>query len=269
MKRREKKNIFVKWILLSFLSICFVASGKAQNTISPDSTVKNIQQLYESGSYLAAELESRRLLESKTITDSLRIVAEEYIAFALAAQGKHSSAADHFLIVLSIDKNFDLDPVLTSPKIMNIFNEAKLKFLSQKKSKEDEVLIPQKILTPSVSYRVLLFPGWEQLSQGRTTAGYTLLGAGALSLGIAIYSEVQRSNTRTLYLEATTPELAASRYTRYNNFYKASVYSLSAFAAIYVYSEIDAFINLPQPSSVTLKANEHVDGMLVTFSFSL
>jgi hypothetical protein len=60
-----------------------------------------------------------------------------------------------------------------------------------------------------------------------------------------VYFDRERRTAHEEYLAAGTPDLATSRYTRYNTNYKAEYYSLAAFVAIYVYSQLDAFFDLP------------------------
>ena len=81
--------------------------------------------------------------------------------------------------------------------------------------------------------------------QGRPVKGYSLVGAGVLSLGAFVFLDRERRSAQDEYLSASTPELAASKYTRYNNYHKAEYYSLAAFVAIYIYSQFDAFFDLP------------------------
>ena len=106
-----------------------------------------------------------------------------------------------------------------------------------------------------MSWRSLVFPGWEQVHQGRETHGYVLIGAGAAAAALAIAFEINRSNARSEYLAASTPDQAIARYDRYNRAHKAETYSLFAFAAIYLYSEVDAFINLPHSDAVAIRAD--------------
>ena len=95
-----------------------------------DSSLKQIEALYNSAQYVTAELEARRLYEEMDLTDSARVQIEKWVAFSLIAQGKSSIARERFVTLLSINPDFELDPVLTSPKILSVFYEAKTKFLS-------------------------------------------------------------------------------------------------------------------------------------------
>jgi hypothetical protein len=238
---------------LTALLVCCRCDAAAQMHGASDSTLNAIRTLYEKGSYLTTELEARRYLEQQSLSDSLRVAAERYLAFALVAQGKGNAAVRHFTTILEIDSTFDLDPVFTSPKILASFNEAK-QFWHSQQSSDATIPAGMKLSTiPGVSWRSLVFPGWEQLHQGRDLKGYILLSAGAATIGVTIALEVIRSNAKTDYLAATTPAQAATLYTRYNNAYKAQVYSIFTFAAVYLYSEIDAFLGLPRSQALSLQ----------------
>jgi hypothetical protein len=238
----------------------------AQSAVRVDSVVALVQGLYEQGSYLSSEVEARRLLENRSLPDSMRVRAEQYLAFSLVAQAKNAVAIDHFVTVLRIDSTFALDPILTSPKILSVFSEAHKQYATMKLFERS---VAQRAQLPdhSVSFRTVLFPGWEQAYQGRTVKGYTLLGAGMLSLGATIYFDRERRSSRDEYLAANTPELAASTYTRYNRNYKAEYYSLAAFLAVYVYSQFDAFFDLPPHLDPAVSPSN--SNMQVTLHFPL
>lgn len=231
-----------------FLIILFLIAFKyadAQSSRSADSLLFNVIRLYDEGDYILAELESRRALENAFLSDSMRIELEVIIASSLIAQGKTYAAIEHFEYVLSIDNGYELNPDFTSPKILDVFAQAKKRHGVNKKSESSTLIETRLIEKPSVSYRVLFFPGWEQLHQGRTTSGYLFMSAGIITSGLAIYYDFRRSEHKKSYYSSRTPSSAVASYKLYNNAYKAEVYSACAFLAIYMYSKIDAFLFLP------------------------
>jgi hypothetical protein len=244
----HQKHLF---ILVLFLSESVVAQSN-----NVDSTFGAIELSFESGSYVTAELEARRVLELPGIIDSTRVLAEKWIAFSLIAQGKPSLAKDHFAALLRINPQFELDPVLTSPKILAVFNETKTYQTASLISK-DTSAVHQLRQAPAISFRTVIFPGWEQLHMNRLTSGYLFLGGGIGTLGAGIVFEALRSSARNDYLSATTSAAIESKYSRYNKYYKAEIFAFSAFAVLYIASEIDVFTNSaslsfsPIPSSTT------------------
>ena len=234
----------VKFLLAAFMLSCLPSLSFAQISPSTDSTISEIKQLFDNGSYISAELQARRVLEDKRVSDSARVQLEKYLGFALVAEGRNESAIEHFVKALRIDSSLTLDPVLTSPKILSVFETAKREFHAHEENarltKRVEVLQRRE-----ATFRAIIFPGWDQLHQGRSTKGYILLGAGAAAALSAIASDILRRNARTSYLDASTPALAESRYKTYNLYYKTEFYSVSAFIVIYLYSEFDSFLHLP------------------------
>ena len=116
-----------------YFFILFLPKLLVAQSNSVDSTIRAIELSFESGAYISAELDARRVLEVPGIIDSTRVLAEKWIAFSLIAQGKSSLAKDHFAVLLRLNPQFELDPVLTSPKILAVFNETKTYLLASLK----------------------------------------------------------------------------------------------------------------------------------------
>ena len=227
--------------------LAIVARTISAQSVAEKSPLAEVESLYNNGQYLSAELIARQFLEEPAVSDSGRIAANKWIAFSLIAQGKSAPARERFVNVLRVDENFELDPVLTSPKIMAVFNDAKVRFLSLKK--EETRVRTETVVAPS--FRTLVFPGWEQLHQGRTTNGWLYAGAGAAALVSGITCEALRSSARQDYLNAVSPSSISSRYDRYNTYRKMEYYSFGAFVLLYLGSQADVLLSGPvtiQPS---------------------
>ncbi len=224
-----------------------VAQVFAQQSVA-DSTLKAANRLYNSGSYDSAELAARRLEEQGPLADSMRVEAERVIAFSLVAQGKPDLAREHFETILAINPGFQLDQILTSPKILTAFQEAKLHSPeAMRLSRDDHGGGPG---GTGVTFRTVVFPGWEQLHRGRTGTGLAFVGGGVLTLGSAVTFEFLRANARRDYLGATAPSDISSKYKVYNKFYQAEVYSFVAYAVVYIASEFDVFLTLSDPTTI-------------------
>jgi hypothetical protein len=225
-----------------FILVLFLSESVVAQSNNVDSTFRAIELSFESGSYISTELEARRVLELPGIIDSTRVLAEKWIAFSLIAEGKPLLAKDHFVALLRINPQFELDPVLTSPKILAVFNETKTYQMASLKSR-DTSAVHQLRQAPAISFRTVIFPGWEQLHTNRSTSGYLFLGGGIGTLGAGIVFEMLRSSARNEYLSAATSAAIESKYSRYNKYYKAEIFAFSAFAVVYIASEIDVFTN--------------------------
>jgi hypothetical protein len=231
----------IQKVLIVFILLTVSAHGACAQEDSTHSTLKMIETLYNTGSYTTAELEARHLLEYSALNDSVRVAVHKYIAFSLIAQGKSELAKEHFISMLKFSPDYDLDPVYTSPKILVIFKETQQQFFSSKKTQKDTIRGPVLIERPATTYRTIIFPGWEQLHQGRKTAGTFFLGAGITTIGAGITFEFLRSSARKKYLSETQPSKIDEKYDIYNRYYKAEIISFVTFAIVYVASEIDVF----------------------------
>jgi len=252
-------------IAFNIFFVCSVTFALAQNN-SLRSAFLTIDSLYNAGSYLSAEVEARRLLEYANLSDTAYAEIHKYIAFSLIAQGKQDLAKERFAMLLSICPTYSLDPVLTSPKILAIFSEARQAFLSTKKTAQEPIAASLMSSKPAVSYRTILFPGWEQLYTGRKTPGTILLCAGIATLGSAFTFEVLRSSARQDYLAEKDQRVIDSRYKTYDRYYKAEIASFVAFGLTYIISEIDVF-TATSNSSLTIQSSAQTDRLSgITFS---
>lgn len=235
----------MKNIPLAIILFVFYCSRSDAQELSRDSALTEIETAYTTGQYLSAELDARRMLEVPELSDSVKVQLEKWIAFSLIAQGKSTAAKERFVALLQIDDTFELDPVFTSPKILSVFNDARTKFITWRKAAAAETLrsatLKQEHDDRTITYRTIVFPGWEQIHHDRSQTGYVLMGAGVISLSSGILFEVLRSDARNDYLKATTLSEISTTYDSYNTYRKAEIYSFSLFALIYVISEIDVF----------------------------
>jgi hypothetical protein len=218
-----------------------LAAPFVQAQSSTDSVLVMVESLYASGAYANAELEARRLMEHPLLSDSVHVLAEQWIAFALVAQGKPILAKEHFTRILRRRPEHELDPVFTSPKILVVFNEARAAVRARRGSEIDSSSIRLVPDSHPITFRAMLFPGWEQLHQGRTTKGAIFFGAGVATIGTGIVMEFLRSSARNNYLSASTTDEIESRYQTYDRYYKAETFAFVAFAVVYLASEIDVF----------------------------
>jgi hypothetical protein len=254
---------------LIFVAVLFgllVNNAPAQSSV--DSTLRAVEALYSSGSYSLAELEARRLIENDLLSDSLRVVAEQWVAFSLVAQGKPALAKEHFTTILRRQPSYELDPILTSPKILVVFSEARTAFRAAVRSRNDSSDVLMTAGTESVTFRTIVFPGWEQWHHGRSTTGKIFAGAGMVTLGSGIALEFLRSAARREYLAATQSGDIESKYQTYNRYAKAEVYAFAAFALVYLASEIDVFTHGSPVSLTAGVTNPSVasSGLMLTVS---
>lgn len=237
------------YVVTTVVFVLAASFARAQSSV--DSVLSTVEASYSSGAYASAELEARRLVENPLLSDSIHVLAEQWIAFALVAQGNPGLAKEHFLRILGKHPDHELDPIFTSPKILVVFNEAHAAARGRRSVQIDTSAMPLSPLPGPTSFRTILFPGWEQLHQGRRTAGAIFLGAGIATLGTGIAMEFLRSAARKEYLSSSLPSEIESRYQTYRRYDRAETFAFVAFAVVYVASEIDIFTSDSPISSLS------------------
>lgn len=250
------------------LTFCLLA-GPAPAQTAADSTLRLVDSLYTAGSYASAELEARRMLENDLLSDSLRIASEQWVAFSLVAQEKTALAKEHFLAILRREPSHELDPVLTSPKILAVFNDARATFLASRVQETEASTVASNVSPQGITFRMIVFPGWEQWYHGRTTIGPLFVGAGIATLGSGITLAFLRKSAHEDYLAATTPEDIEAKYNTYNHYVKAESYCFAAFAVVYLLSEIDVFMHDSPVTLVPAPPKSPVDGGGLKVMFAL
>jgi hypothetical protein len=132
---------------------------------------------------------------------------------------------------------------------------------------QETIKIPIELDGSPISYRTILFPGWEQLHTGRKTSGTIFLSVGIVTLGSGITFEFLRSNARQDYLTENNPLAIDEKYQIYDRYYKAELASFVVFAITYIASEIDVFTT-SNNSTLNIKSNLQTNGCTgVTFAF--
>ncbi|MCK4255835.1 hypothetical protein KAX35_03020, partial [candidate division WOR-3 bacterium] len=84
-----------------------------------------LDSLYAAGNYLAVIEEGNRLFEDTTLTLEQRIDIHKKLASSYVAIGSERLAKLDFLEAFFLDHDLELDPRLTSPKVMRVYMEAK------------------------------------------------------------------------------------------------------------------------------------------------
>ncbi len=186
-----------------------------------------LQKLYDSGNYFAVIEQAESALKDTNLTPENEVGVHTILAFCYTALDKPRLAKLEFLEALTIDPNLELDPILTSPKIIKIFQEAKssFRFLTNVGA---QYIVP----LHKKDFMAFAIPGiWEIKRENKR--GYILLGwssASALSLG---FSHYQCEKYHQEYLDARTPDLIEAKYKDYNRWYQNRAYSLASLILTY------------------------------------
>lgn len=87
--------------------------------------IKKADELYQDGEYALAQANLTRALERNLLSSAHEAQSREIMAFCLVALERPKDAEHEFVRLLMVDPKHTLDPVTTSPKIMEVFQRAK------------------------------------------------------------------------------------------------------------------------------------------------
>ena len=252
----NKPNIF----LISFIIFTSI-SGYSQLT---NFDVQQVRVLYESLEYDKAISIGNLLLKSNySFSKNDFIILHEYMALSFYNVGNIDSSRSHFLSLLSINPEYDLDPIKVSPKIIDFFNQLK----SEIKSPSEKVeLVPYKEyvfmedIRPKAGLRSTILPGWGQIYKGQKKRGLIIGGLFFASLAATGISLVFEKESEDKYLQSTTPSTIEDNYNTYNEWHKRRQFFSITTISIWAIGIFDA-LYMPY-ENIALSVNPHNDILL-------
>ena len=130
------KKYFVILVLLMFIVNTFAITEF-------DKHISNAKVYYDTGEFdkVINELTQALNIVKKNNQKGM-IEAYKYLAFSYVAYGNVDKAKSYFVEILKINPKFDLDRDLTSPKILAVFDQARIeykKMIKEQKKKEAKV----------------------------------------------------------------------------------------------------------------------------------
>jgi len=202
-----------------------------------------IQDLYRAGEYeQVVERSAGLLTEAGSVKDSVE--AYRLRAFALVALGRNREAATAFASLLDLVPEYGLDPETVSPKIRAVFEQVKA---GRKPAPEPDARTEVRIDTVRVGRRAslaALVPGLAQVQEGKPVKGWLLLGAGVVSVAGLVFTHVNYQDAHEDYLAATELHDIEDRYRAANNWYRARSITVGTTGAVWLYSLVDALLEL-------------------------
>jgi len=119
------KVIFLRVSIVLSMALVLSLGGWVRAETADDILSAGVRA-YENGEYqLCIDKLSKAITLLKQ--DRKKIEAFKTLAFAYMAFPKKEEARRQFCNILKLDPTFELDPIMTSPKILNVFREAKEK----------------------------------------------------------------------------------------------------------------------------------------------
>ena len=230
----------------------------------------NLKYLYQDLRYEQVIQQGQNLLETpQSLSPEPMEMIHQYMAFSFFNLGIQDSARAHFLSLLMLDKDFAVDPVTTSPKVLAFFNALKADYHSMV-ANETLIRVPHYIfqvdIRPSAAWRSALVPGWGQIYKGQDSRGYLMGGIFFTSLITTVISKIKTTDYRDHYLEATEPDEISELYSKYNNWNKVYTASVYATVSAWILSFADALWSDYPKDNIELVRSE--DKTLVRLSFS-
>ncbi len=247
-----------KLVTIFYFLILFFSNLSAQTT---EYEIFQLRFLYNDVKFEDVVSQGQKLLKDPKLDKNKLIEVHKYVALSLYNIGKQDSSRAHFYSLLSIDPDFELDPVKTSPKILSFYHNIKENFL---KDNDNKIALPYKSyifvedIRPKAALQSLILPGWGQYYKGQQNKGYLFSGAflgAALSTAITFSLE---KNLKDKYLKEDNPLKINGRYSDYNNMSKTRRISQYTAIGIWVLSVTDALFTEYTPQ---IEANDNYLGL--------
>lgn len=217
-------------------------------------SLDEIRNYYKSFNYKKVIELSESLLNENTLAKEEIIELEIMKAVSSYSLNDETSARKSFIEILKLDKNYSLDPSFISPKIISLFESTKKDFNQIYADKPEEQLeenIPEEKTSDFSSVykkdnsdllKSIIFPGWGHLTRSSGIKGWIITSAGLASLGTMIYYIVDANNKEEEYLNETDPVLIQQKYNSFNTSYKTRNALITAYAAIWVFAQLDLLV---------------------------
>ena len=254
MKREKIKLIL--FVAAFFTMTSLPAQNVKKEIESLENQFKNFQysQVIEKGKFLLADRFTTR-------TDSLEIY--KYMLSSAYAISDTTLARSIIQDILHTDPKFTLNPLETSPKIIEFFNVVKLNLqkdhvtdsLTVKDIKHSE-LRQSPSISPLSTLSSVLLPGSGHLLENDRKRGILFTSISGVFIGSIIYSSIVLSDHREQYMQARDGSNYDRLYNQYNRSYKIRNTLLSVYGLWNLYT----LYNLHTRQSLIISAGNSING---------
>ncbi len=212
-------------VLLLSLMVLFGVSdlAHAESSTPADSLYHIAQAAYDDGDFNTAELATLRgLREAEGLDELDKLKFHLLLGFVYVARDQNDVARNEFFRVVSVNPAYELDPVTTSPKIVEVFREARNEYLARVASEPAIYRMPQADVRLAASWRSLVLPGWGQVYKEQDVKGAAFAAAQVLSLAALIFmqTEVNRRHDDYLRIKGHDDPNVEDRYQEYRRAYQ-------------------------------------------------
>jgi tetratricopeptide (TPR) repeat protein len=228
--------------LTTGLLILFVTDCRAESRV--DSLYEIVREAYDIGDYDGAEYGALKALEHEPqMSERQEAEFRELLGFVYVARGRNDFALKQFFEVLKLVPSRQLDPLTTSPKIIEVFDEARREYVEwMMRPPADR--IPQAELCMAASWRSLVLPGWGQFYKGQKVRGTVFTAAQFLSLATLVVLQIEVNRRHDDYQEQQGIG-AADAYDEYTRVWRARNVVGYFAAGVYLAAYLDALYARP------------------------
>ena len=235
--------------------------------------VLQVKYYYESVAFEKVISLGKKLLHSpeEKTPEELALV-HRYMALSYYNLGQLDSSRAHFLSLLSIQSDTELDPVTVSPKIIDFFNSIKKDYVALQRADAMPGFtryIFVKDLRPAAGWRSALLPGWGQFYKKQKIRGIILGGAFWSSLVATGIAALKEGQTHRDYLDSQTPDDINRNYDTYNKWYKTRRFLTVTTAILWGITLGDAlWSDYPKPMVAFSEKGDIMLGMRIAFNLN-
>ncbi|MCB0732713.1 MAG: hypothetical protein KDC88_16940, partial [Ignavibacteriae bacterium] len=160
-------------------------------------------------------------------------------------------------------------------KLVDLFTNVKDEFLDILNAKDEkrQTLSESEITSTDLQQNVILddfhtavaksliIPGWGHLQLENSTKGWILTSVSTVTLGSMIYFVFDANSKEKDYLAETNANMISLKYNDYDKSYKIRNSLIAAYAAVWLYSQIDLlfFSNNLRSKNISLQNNSIIN----------
>jgi hypothetical protein len=227
---------------LVLLFAVFCVNAFAQDAANESKLLAEAQAAYDDGRFDEAELAALRGLHEVEADELATIPYHVLLGFVYVARDQNDFAYREFSQVIAINPAYDLDPVTTSPKIMEVFRKAKTDYMDMVMSQPAVYRMPQADVRLAASARSLVLPGWGQFYKEQRIKGTVFIAAQILSVAAlaVMQSEVNRRHDDYLRVREYNSPVVDDRYQEYRRAYRMRNAVGYVALGVYILNYLDA-----------------------------
>lgn len=237
-----------------------------------DPQVRTAVEEYRRGEYEAARSRLQEVVTRETLPKHERVRAHLHLGFCEVAFGNRTAAKVEFKQALLLDPTVTLDPMQVSPKIIDVFDEARREMPRLPRPTQTPIANATPVPTPKAPVRRVdrlgaaarsaAVPGWGQLAEGRAPTGAAFLAADVAAIGFLVWNQqqvgvAQKNVRRAQELQKDQMRGEVREFETYRNLSAVAVVAITAAAAT------DAWLGAKR---VRVGAAPTGDGAMVAFS---